>query len=324
MDKNLTKPMNHTEQLAQGIIIMLLLISVSALLKRIGFLEKEISGTTSKIVLKITLPALIFSSLATQEFNIYLLVATLIVGLSEIICIALAWGAAQILKLKKAETGALMLVSGFGMSTMLGYPIIKQTFPGNITAMEDAVMISEIGVGLFLFIIGPVIAMIYGETDQKRGVIKRSLFEFITSPIFISVIAGIFVSIVGINKSNMLIDTIDRLFTLVGAANLFLVGLTIGLLVEWKGINMMWRFMVVASLIKLIIQPVLTYYSLQVIEFDKLVEEIALIETAMPSAIMGAIFARQYNCKPELVSSTILVTLIISMISVTVLFSFFF
>jgi predicted permease len=53
-------------------------------------------------------------------------------------------------------------------------------------------------------------------------------------------------------------------------------------------------------------------------------QQVALIETAMPSAVLAAIYAKHYNCKPELVSTTIVVTLVLSLISVTVLFNIFY
>ena len=57
---------------------------------------------------------------------------------------------------------------------------------------------------------------------------------------------------------------------------------------------------------------------------DAVVQQIALIETAMPSAILATIYAKHYDCKPELVSTTIVITLIFSLLSVTALFYIFF
>jgi predicted permease len=53
-------------------------------------------------------------------------------------------------------------------------------------------------------------------------------------------------------------------------------------------------------------------------------QQIVFIETAMPSALLGAVFAKHYNCKPELVSMAVMVTLILSVLSVSALFLWLF
>jgi hypothetical protein len=57
---------------------------------------------------------------------------------------------------------------------MLGYPLISQAFPGNMQAMEEAVVTSEFGVGFLLFIFGPFIAMYFGGSGIDSQVILRS------------------------------------------------------------------------------------------------------------------------------------------------------
>lgn len=316
--------MTTTEQLAQSVIIMLIFIGLTNILKRVGFLEKSNSLFTSKLVLKITLPALIFTSLSAQSFNSEVLFISGIVAMTEILSIFLAFLSAKLLKLQRGETGALMLVSAFGMSTMLGYPLIRNTFPGIEVAMEDAVIISEIGVGIILFILGPVIAMTYGESKFKGKAVINSIKVFLTSPIFISIVAGICFSFIDLPKNNMVFNTLDHILNLVGSANLFLVGITIGLLIEFNSLKKIALFLIFASVIKLIIQPMATYYASTFVDIDTLLKQVAFIESSMPSAILVAIYAKEYNCKPELVSTTILVTLILSLISVPVFFSILF
>ncbi len=316
--------MSTTELLSQGVIIMITLILIVVLLRKFRVIEKENSKITSNLVLKVTLPALIFSALVTKKFDYDLLLIAGTVAIAEILSLTLAWFGARLLKLKKGETGALMLVATFGMSTMLGYPLIRQTFPGNALAMDDAVITSEIGVGVLLFIIGPIIAMHYGENNIIGKTIVTSIKKFLLSPIFVAIVAGIGLSFVNIPSNNVVVDTVYHLLTLIGNANLLLVAITIGLLLEPHHLQKMIPFLVVVILIKLIIQPLTTYQIITWIDLNTIAKQVATIETSMPSAILVAIYARQYNCKPELVSTTILVTLIISLISVTALFSILF
>lgn len=316
--------MTQSQQLFESVLIMLMLILLSAFLVRIKVLEKSNSALTSKLVLKITLPALIITSLASQHINISLLTTSAIIAIAEIVCILLAFSVSRIFRFDKPTTGALMLVSGFGMSTMLGYPIIMEVFPGNITAMDDAVITSEFGVGLLLFILAPIISMYYGGTEISGKKIATSIKEFLLSPIFISIIIGIAISILPINHNSTIYNGFNMMLKHIGSANMFLVAITIGLLLKIDAKKGIIGFIIIASTIKLIIQPLITYYGTSFFNVDTLNIEVALIEAAMPSATLAAIFAHQYNCKPELVSTTIFVTLVFSLLSVSGLFALFF
>ena len=312
--------MSTTELLLQGVFIMITLITIVILLRKFGVLVKENSKVSGNLVLKVTLPALIFSALVTKKFDYDLLLIAATVAVAEILSLTLAWFGARLLKLSKGDTGALMLVSAFGTSTMLGYPLVMQTFPGNAIAMDDAVITSEIGVGVLLFIIGPIIAMHYGENKFNGSSILTSIKGFILSPIFVAIIAGIGLSAINFPTDNIIIGTLSHVLTIIGNANFLLVAITIGLLLEPHHLKKMIPILIVAILIKLIIQPLITYQMITWINLNTIAKQVATIETAMPSAILVAIYARQYNCKPELVSTTVLVTLIASLISVTTLF----
>lgn len=316
--------MTQSQQLFESVLIMLVLILFSSFLVHIKILQKSNSLFTSKLVLKITLPALILISLASQKIDIDLLKTSGIIAFAEIACIIIAFSVARLFKFDKPTTGAIMLVSGFGMSTMLGYPIIRDVFPGNIAAMDDAVVTSEFGVGLLLFFLAPIISMYYGGSEISGQKIVSSIKQFLMSPIFISIILGITISFLPINHNSVIYNGIHLTLTHIGSANMFLVALTIGLLIKFDSQKGIILFVIIAVVIKLLLQPTITHYGTQIFNIDTLNSEIVLIESAMPSATVTAIFARQYNCKPELVSTTIFITLVLSLLSVSGMFAMFF
>ncbi len=316
--------MKTTQSLIEGVIIMLAIILLAILLKKIGLLKKEDSLLFSRIVLKVTLPAVIFVSLAMKHFDSDYLIMSGIMALIEITMVVLAWGVATLLRFKPGEKGALMLVSAFGMTAMLGYPIIRQAFPGNLLAMEEAVVTSELGVGLLLFIFGPLIAMYYGQSSVKGEIVLKSAKKFFISPIFIAIIAGIAASFLTISHDNQVYVTFTRFVKLVGHANVLMVALTIGLLVEFKKMNHLYLFLALAVFFKLFVKPMLAVWLTGIPQFTEMMREIVLIETALPSAILTVVFAKQYNCRPDLVSAAIMVTLVLSVASVSLLFVFYF
>lgn len=183
--------MNTSLALVEGVLVMLSVILLAILLKRKNILQKEHSALFSRLVMKVTLPALIFSSLVISRFEEKFLMMALVMAAVEIACILLALMVARSLKMGRGETGALILVSAFGMTAMLGYPLISQVFPNNPLALEEAVITSELGVGFLLFIFGPLIAMYYGQSEVIKKDLAKSVGDFFISPIFIALITGI-------------------------------------------------------------------------------------------------------------------------------------
>ena len=312
--------MNTTQSLFEGVIVMVAIISLVVLLKKFTVLKKDDSLLFSRIVLQVTLPALIFSSLAVKVFDDRFVIMAAIMAVVEIGMIILAWLLANLFKFQRGEKGALILVSAFGMTTMLGYPIIQQVFPNNPLAMEEAVVTSEFGVGLLLFILGPLIAMYYGESKVEGKFIMKSVQTFFVSPIFLSLVAGIAVSFIPVDHNNQVFTTMIRFFELIGNANLLMVAITIGLIIEFKQFKNIYLFLGMAVLLKLIVKPLLAVWLANDPRFTDMMREIVVIETALPSAILAVVFAKQYNCRPDLVAMAIMVTLVLSIFSVSLLF----
>lgn len=316
--------MSTSESMFEGVIVLITIIVLAIVLKRLGIIKKELSATFSQLVLFITLPAVIFSSLAVQKFETAYLAMSLIMALIEIGLLLIAWIIATLLKFPSGKKGALMLVSAFGMTAFLGYPIIQEVFPGNALAMEEAVVTSEIGVGLLLFILGPLIAMYYGNKNVDKKAVFSSIKKFFTSPIFFAIIAGIGMSYIPFDKDIIGFRILFNLLRIIGDANMLLVAFTIGLIFEFKRMKGAIIFVGIAVALKLFLKPMLSLWFMDGAYFTEIMREVVFIETALPSAILAAIYAKQYDCEPELVSGTIMISLLVSIGSLGFLFMTFF
>jgi len=316
--------MDTTQSLFEGVIVLFVIILIAFALKKQDILKKELSLTLSQIVLKVTLPAVVFSALALHDFNSTFLTMSLIMALIEIAILFLAWLIATLLKFDSGEKGALMLVSAFGMTAFLGYPIIRQVFPGNALALEEAIVTSEVGVGLLLFVLGPFIAMYYGESKVKGSVLFSSVKKFFTTPLFFALIAGIGYSYLHIPQNGIAFTIAFKTLHFIGNANLLLVAFTIGLIFEVKKVSNMILFVSIAVVLKLLVKPMMALWFTDLSIFTEMMREIVFIETALPSAILTVVFAKQYNCRPDLVSTAIMVGLVFSIATMSLSFMYFF
>ena len=138
----------------EAIIIMVGLILIGLLLKHKGILTNQHRPLFGKLVTDFALPATIFMGLVSQQIRVEILLGVSIMIFAVICHLVLSWIIGKALHIGPRQLGAFMLVAAFGSSSTLGYALITQIFSGNSSAVTDAVMISELGVGIPLFFIG--------------------------------------------------------------------------------------------------------------------------------------------------------------------------
>lgn len=154
---------------------------------------------------------MILFQLASHQISGNQFVLILIMLLSGIITIISAYFVAKLITKDKSKIGAFMISSGFGSSALFGYPLIKMVFPDNPEAMTDAVLISEMGVGLPLFIIGPLIAKWFGNTGVKEFRISGFLISYFKSPVFFALILGIMFSFFNANFNYPVLEPVKSM-----------------------------------------------------------------------------------------------------------------
>jgi len=299
----------------QSIAILIGLIFLGMGLRRWGILKEEHGGLLAKIIVNVTIPALIFTALASVQFEAEKLLLALVMILSQLGCALLAWGVSSLLKLSRPRRGALILASTFTSSAFLGYAVVKEIFQNNPDALADAAVVSELGVATLLFTFGIFIAMHFGMKDTTSKARIREMLSFFYSPIFIALILGIACSFISLPKENPVIGGIYHALHIIANANTFLVALTIGVMLHFKDLRHVWMIVLIAVVIKLIIQPLLAYGQASVLSFPPLWHQIVVLEAAMPTAAMTAIFAKKYGCDSELTSILIFATFISSCIT---------
>ncbi|MFO7684471.1 MAG: AEC family transporter, partial [Desulfobacterales bacterium] len=179
---------------AETVAAFALLVMAAYLMKRTGMLKQEDSARFATLLTQAVLPATIFYQLSTHPLSAAMLTPILIIFLTGVAALTLSWLTARVMKFDRPSTGALMLVASFGSSALIGYPIIQYAFPGNPEALAEAIAISELGVGLPIFILGPAVAMYFGGTFKGAADLQGLARSYFLSPIFLAVILGLLMS----------------------------------------------------------------------------------------------------------------------------------
>jgi len=313
--------MSHNLLVLQTILAFAFLVLVCLLLKRFEVIREEHGPLFARLVTEVALPAVIFSQLATHQINrrqLLLIVAMIVTGC---VSLGMAWLAGKILKEPRTHVGALMLSSSFSSSALIGYPLIQYAFPHNPEALTDAILLSELGVGLPLFTICVVVAMYFGEGMGEPRSIFQSLRDYLRSPIFVALVAGLLVSPLGLDPQQPFLAPFFKTFDMIRDALPLLSCLILGIQLKYPRVRVLAPLIVMSALIQLVFQPWLCNVQASWYQLSLEQRQVLVLESAMPSAILPLVFATRYHCAPEICASLTFFNILASVITLPSVFA---
>ena len=307
-------------RIVTSIVVLLALISFAMVLRRIGLLDERDGAIFSKLITNVTLPAMIFVTMARVELHWAELELAGFMVIAILICLALGWVVGRLLKADAPAMGAIVLCSGIGSSSLLGFALIAQVFPQHDAAMAEAVVISSLGGLPILFLLGPLIALYYGSMDAAPAGRLKSALSYFYSPIFLSFVAGIGITLTfGVIEHPAYKSFLDGVHVL-GAANTFMVTLAFGLLLRFEAVRAMLVIAAGVGIVKLIIMPVVLWLQQHALDLEDWQIDVLVLEGAMPSSTLAVILCSAYGCDARLGSKIVFFTTIASVITVPMLY----
>ncbi len=295
---------------------LVLLISFVSFLRYLKVLKQEDGLLFSKIVTQITLPAVVLSVLSHSkvlEWEYFFVIVVMF--FIEIFVLFITFHIGKKLDINRAQIGTLMLVSAFGSSALLGYVVIEQVFPSSYQALSEAVLISELGVGVGLFTVGTIVAIHFGDSSLKQSPLE-SIRIFLFSPIFLSIVVALAYSFLNISPQTVVIKEIFDTINLIAKANTFFVALTVGVLLQFQGIRSILPLVAIAIILKLLFSPFLIWLASLGMNFTPVELEVIVLEFAMPSAMLSVVLAAKYGCDAILASKLVFITTLFSIITI--------
>lgn len=226
--------MAGTLAIISRVLPVIFLILIGNLLHRFKFFKESTIDDIKKIVVNISLPALLFTAFAETSFEAgYLLI---IISVFAVCGLMLGIGSLIQRSFKIENRYYPSLFSGFETG-MMGYSVFVAVY-----GAENMYKLAVIDLGQVTFVFFVLISFLYklnGDSVTKKGLV----LSFIKSPVIISIIAGIIAGITGIAGlikgfavSNSVYETIKLASTL----TVPLICLVIGyeLKISLKGIGL--------------------------------------------------------------------------------------
>ena len=313
--------MNAFHSLVNAILVIVGLYALAILLRRRGVLTEDHSLTFARVVTDLCLPAVVFLGLARQPVRLDQLdPAWLMLGV-ELASIAAAWAVAVLLKFNRPQQGAIVFCSAFGSSTFLGYAIILQMFPDTPAALGEAVLISELGVGYPIFILGPILGAYFGSSATTGERPWKASLGFFRSPVFFALLAGLLWGHFHLpGKENEFLAPLFQLGEVLSAALTPLAILSVGLMFKLPRLRTILAPLAIVVALKLILKPLLAGFLAARLDFPDLSREVLVLLAAMPPAVLGAVFLRRHGGDAALASALLLAASLISCLTLVGVF----
>jgi len=289
---------------------MAILISCGSLwrfLKPGGLQADETRHILTSVVYYLMLPAMILQVLWQAEIGIQSLKFSQLATVCIFFGLAVMWLCGIVLKINNFRLGALVLAAGFPNVTYLGLPVLEQVF--GPWARSVAIQM-DLFAGLpLLFTLGIIIARHFGE---QSGESKQSIFSFLNTPPFWAAAMAVIFNLLQITEPLWLSGVLQRLASGVVPLMLF----SLGLALSWQALSVRnFPYVVPVVVIKMFMMPLFALWLNHYIDIKGEAKTAALLETAMPSMVLGIVFCDRYRLDASLYAMTVTVTTVLSLIT---------
>ncbi len=290
----------------EPIIKLFVVIAIGFLAAKSGYLPKETKDFISKVIVKITLPLLIVTSMMSKELSADTLVNTGVAALSAVVVIAVLYGVglatSRLFRLQEPTRSIHSLLSATGNVVFLGYPVITAVY--GTEGLYYAVIYGIVNDTL-LWSLGVYLV----NRSTGRGNSKEALKKLL-NPNTISCILGIALMFLGVKLPTLLFDTLSGVGHLTTNLSMIFIGMvlaTIDIKKIYKRISML-----TTVVIKMIASPVLAAILLTFLGINPIVCGALVLQIAMPAQTVISIVANEAGSDIQYAAEYIFLSTVLS------------
>ncbi len=258
-----------------------LVVAVAYLLKRLGILREEDSKVLVSYVINFALPLLAFKSMHEVGVGMHLLRVPLSAWIVILSCMALAFVVGKLLSMSQKDMRTFFLISSFGNTAFLGYPITYAYFGKE--GLFYAIVYDSLGSFLLVSSVGVAVA--------SSSLSLKPLVKF--AP-FWGLVLGLILS------PYELPPAFEDFLGFVSLSVLPVILFSVGLNLSLGGIGQNLRLSSLALLIKMVLAPLIALSVGKALGLSGLERDVVVLESSMPTMIMASIIAMRYGLNHHL------------------------
>lgn len=292
------------------------LVAVGHLLRATAVLPATAPEVLGRVIVHVTMPALIVVILARARYEAALLPALLATTVALLVAMGLGVLLLRALGASRQSQGAASLVAAFSNTAFLGVPFILALFPAAPAAATTAVIIDTVDTTILLLTLGVgVAAAMAGEaaptTTPPVTRIARKLVTLLRQPMIIAVVIGLGLAATDVAVPALLAGPLTQ----IGQATPTLAFLTIGLGLDLRSLRGQAGPLAGIAAIKLVVSPAVAGLVLFALGVHGEIADTAVLQAAMPTAVVSAIIAASAGCDARLASAAAVVTTLLSLLT---------
>ena len=265
----------------------------------------------SSVVIYLFLPFLVFRGISQSEISgseilqILTVAASIPLGMTVIGLLI-----SRLLKLNRRQESAFVLSIILVNAANYGIPLNEFAF--GIESRQYT---------LVYYVASAIIANTFGVYFASRGAASsyESMLNIFKLPMIYAALIGLIVNLGEITIHPSIQKSTDLL------ANAAIPGMltVLGMQLAHISIRGRTKLILLAASSRLVIGPVIAVSVAFLLGMSGLSRQVAIVEASMPTAVMAGIFATQFDADSELVTSVIIVATLGSILSLSILLSFF-
>lgn len=274
---------------ASQMIVLSLAMAIGFVARKLDLMSDGFDGTLSQLVINITLPCMVISSVFTEEplpspesiLNI-LLFSFAVYAFVLIV----AFIAPLVLGLPRAKRGVYSFITAFGNVGFIGFPVVCAIF-GPQALLYAA--IANIPFNLAAFTIG---AMFIASSSPSGKKVRLDWKTFV-SPVQVACLVAIGFALLQIHDGGVFASAVDTIGSMTTPATLLIVGSS---LTKYSPKAMLdnWRAYVAVSF-RLVLVPVAVFFVFRNFITDPMLLGVLVVTLGMPVATNGTMLSLKYD-----------------------------
>lgn len=294
-----------------AILPIFIIMSLGIISTKLKNFPENTDTALNNYVFYFALPLLLFASMATTPIQTvlnwqFMLVFFLAMVILFILGLVIYWR-----KYPPAERIILALSIASPNMAYMGIPILMILLGSKVLVPVSLATI------LFCLImaVGVVTIEFCHAGLSFRQIIKNGLMSLIKNPLIVAPMLGIIWTALHIPTPRILTYICHLVGDTAAPCALFAIGVTL----KQRPVKYRWGFLSVASVIKLVLQPLLVLGLLYLIPLQPFWAVSAFVLAGLPTLMVCYILAQQFDANKETVASLILVSTLASIVTLSVI-----
>lgn len=296
-------------------VILFVIVAFGYLARKLGWMDDHFDSSMSKLIMNITCPAMILSSVLSNESlpGSSLIGSTLLVSAASWVPIVfIAWLAPKLYRTKQPAQGAHQFTIAFGNTGFIGFAVLGAIMGG--TAVLYASLHNIIH-NIVLFSVGAYFLASSGTIEVSTRMRLKQAFRALRGPTMIASLIALVLALAGItDTSGLVARTCEMLGAMTPPASMLVVGSTLAkydvrdMLSDWHAYP--------TSLLRLLAPALIVFLVGGLITDDSYVVASVALDSAMPAAAVGPIMCLTYGGDLKTISRCLFVTTIFSVFTI--------